>query len=192
MHSTDLQSLLINHAAMYGGHLDRRPYIGLSEIGDCNRVIYDRFLNGSRSTISERLKHSFAYNVEDVLLKRLDDLGVYSKCPEITLHDGLVRGHPDGMVGGDLLEIKSIEREQWFPEPRRLPNRAFYQVQAYLHFLKLRYGHVVYVARDTGAIRVIGCTHSIEIGRRIEARLDLLVNAVRQHARPDCSCGRCK
>jgi hypothetical protein len=41
------------------------------------------------------------------------------KVGDICLHDGLVQGHPDGEVAGELLEIKTVESADHLPIPPR-------------------------------------------------------------------------
>lgn len=197
MKSTVLQSTLVNWSVIHSGHDDRRPYIGLSGIADCERVIYERYMHGVSATITEKLKIRLAYDLEAVIIERIKSVGIFVPGKEISLHDGLVKGHTDGFIalprdGLDLLEIKTLEQEAWIPRPPRLPNRIFFQVQAYLHYLELRHAHVVYLARDTGAIRVIGATHNPTIARRIDHKIASLVHAVRNYEVPDCSCGKCE
>ncbi len=194
MLSQQLQASLTEYAARASGHEDHRRYIGLSGIGDCERVIYDRYFAGDRHSQAARLKDSLGYALEAHLVGRLEQMGLYRPVSPISLYDGLVQGHPDGEVGGDLLEIKTIERVVWLPElpPPRLPNRVFYQVQAYLLYTGYTRAHVVYLARDTGEIRVVGVTRSESIGFKITERIDRVVGAVQTRQRPECSCGHCR
>lgn len=191
MKSIDLQRTLINSTVKNSGHDQRRAYIGLSSIGDCEQIIFDRYFQGTPATIAAHLKTAISYDLEAVLINRLSLVNLYIPARNIELYDGLVQGHPDGEAAGDLLEIKTIERDEWIPEPHHLPNRIFFQIQAYMHFGGYQRAHVIYLARDTGALRVIGATHSPEFGLRIEAKISRLVTAVRQVQRPACSCGHC-
>lgn len=191
MLSNELQKTLIDHIASLSPHEDHRKYIGLSSIGDCEQIIYDRYVNGQPSSNDERLKHALAYDYEGVIIDRLLELGLYHKAPAIELHLGMVLGHPDGEVNGDLLEIKTVPSADRIPVPPRLPNRAFYQVQAYMHYGGYRRCHVIYIARDTGHIRVVGVSYSPMIGNRIETKLIRIVAAIRNHQRPACTCGWC-
>ena len=194
MYTQDIQSAIVNYSVAHSGYDVHRSYIGLSGIGDCDQVIYDRTIAGKPASVNEHLKTRLSYDLEAVLLERLRQVygGRLKPGREIYLHDGLVQGHTDGFIAGDLLEIKTVEREEWLPVDRRLPNRVFYQVQAYLHYLDIRHAHVMYLARDTGAIYTIGVTYSPSIGRRIDQKVERLVAAVRNLERPACSCGHCR
>lgn len=192
MLSTDLQSQLVDYIARESRHVDDRGYIGLSGIGDCPRVIYDRYFAGDHVGHQALIKHAWAYNFEGIMIEYLIKMGLYRRASAISLYDGLVQGHPDGEIAGELLEIKTIESADHLPIPPRLPNRAFYQVQSYMHYGHYDRVHVLYIARDTGHIRVIGSIYSSNIGKRIEAKIARLVQAVQTSIRPPCECRRCQ
>lgn len=191
MLSNDFEKNLLSYTVAHSFHEDQRDYIGLSGIGNCDRVIYDGYKNGNHVGDFKKLLHRMAYELEASLIYRISELGIYEPGKEISLYGGLVQGHTDGFVNGDLLEIKTIEREEWIPVPGRLPNKVFYQVQAYLHYLTIDRVHVVYLARDTGAVRVIGISYKPMFGKRIEEKLDRIVAAVRNNICPACTCGKC-
>jgi hypothetical protein len=188
--ATDLQRQLVNYIVEHSGHEPRRRYIGLSGISDCEQVIYDRYIHGTPATVSERMKIAISYDLERVLIEKLTALQLYRKGEEIYLYNGLVQGHTDGRIRDDLLEIKTIEREEWFPQ-NHLPFRAFFQVQAYLHFLNINFAQVIYLARDTGAVQVYSQRRDARKGEEIASKIDRLVTAVNAMQRPECSCGRC-
>lgn len=193
MQSQHLQNAIVDYTARVSSrHVERCNYIGLSGIADCERVIYDRYMFGDPHGVPARLKDALGYDLEADLIKRLVEMGLYRPVTGISLHDGLVQGHPDGEVGGDLLEIKTISLAAWLPEPPRLPTRIFYQVQAYMAYTGYHRAHVVYLARDNGELRVIGTTQNISIGQKIDEKIARLAAAVRSNTRPACTCGKCR
>lgn len=193
MLSKELQTSLINWTILNSGHQEDRGYIGLSGIGDCERVIYERYMHGKQASLDDHLKTRISYELESKLIQRLSEMRLYSPGETIELYDGLVQGHTDGVLAGvDLLEIKTIPLEQWLPKDGRLPHRVFWQVQAYLHFTQRRYAHVVYLARDSGYAQVYGTRVSDRMGQKITEKLERLVEAVQEGRRPDCTCGRCR
>lgn len=193
MRPNELESQIVNWTVMNSGFDLRRPYIGLSGIYDCPALIYERYFNGyERLSVDEHLKTRMAYDLEAVLQARLMQLGVYSEGETIRLHDGLVQGHTDGVIDGrDLLEIKTVSINEHLPPNKRIPKRVFWQVQAYLHYTKRRYAQIVYLARASGLVMVLGLKYREDIGGRIERKVDRLVEAVRNVRRPACECGRC-
>lgn len=193
MLTRDLQDKITNWTVANSGYERHRPYIGLSGIGDCEQVIYDRFRNGEKIAVAEHFKTRISYELEGRLVERLRAMKIYTPGEEIVLFDGLVQGHTDGIIGGsDLLEIKTVPIERFLPEGKKLPGRVFWQVQAYLHYTRRRYAHVMYLARDTGLVWTTGVTANSDMAAKIEAKLGRLVDAVMTYTRPECSCGRCE
>jgi len=189
--TTDLQRQLVKYIVEHSGHDAHRRYIGLSGIGDCEQVIYDRYMSGTPATVNERMKTAISYDLEQALIEKLTALRLYRPGEEISRLYGLVQGHTDGWIRNDLLEIKTIEREEWFPESR-VPFRVYMQVQAYLHYLNTQFAQVIYLARDTGAVQVYGIRRDERRGEEIESKLVHLMSAVMTMNRPECTCGRCK
>lgn len=193
MQPKNLQTALMNWTVQHSGHEPQRAYIGLSGIGDCESKIYNRVIFGQRARVDEHLLTRLAYELETELIYRLTDIGIYGPSEEIMLHDGLVQGHTDGVIARtDVLEIKTLPREEWIPSQGKLPGRLYWQVQAYMHYLERALTQVVYLARDTGAIKVISVRYSPQTGQRIHERVERLVGAVRNGERPACTCGRCE
>ena len=200
MRADELQKRLVNWTVANSGHDERRHYIGLSGIGDCPRQIYDRYFQGQRASVDRHLLTRLSYEIESDLVGRLHQMGICSAIlpseSQVALaYDGLVQGHVDAMTrDGDLVEIKTVALEDHIPE--RLPRRVYWQVQAYMHYLKCkrqdcRWTHVVYLARQSGLVKVIPVRYSPEMGARVEAKVKRLVVAVRDVARPECECGKC-
>ena len=193
MLSKELQTKLINYTVLHSGHQEKRGYIGLSEIGLCEQVIYDRYQHGNHASLGDHLKCKLGYELEAALVERLTEMRLYSPGETIELYDGLVQGHTDGVLGGvDLLEIKTVPLDAFLPSDRRLPTKCFWQVQAYLHFTRRKWAHVVYLSRESGLHQVIGVTYREAMGVKILAKLERVVEAVRETERPECGCGRCK
>ena len=186
-----LEGELVNWSVLNSGFEPRRSYIGLSGIGDCERLIYERFREGQMSNVKDMLKTRISYELEAALVERLKKLGKYQEGEEILLHGGLVQGHTDGSIGKDLLEIKTVPNEAALPQEGKLSHRNYWQVQAYLHYTKRIYAHVVVLARDSGLIRVVGVKYRPDLGEEIEAKVERLVKAIREYEKPGCSCGRC-
>jgi len=199
MRTVDLQRELVDWSVRNSGFDAARDYIGLSGIADCERVIYDRLREGQRASINEQLRTRISYELEAALVGRLTAMSLYYLPGEtISLHGGLVQGHTDGSVSHngqepqEILEIKTLERETWLPVNGLISRRVAWQVQAYMHYLKRRYTHIVYLARDTGAILCLGLKYDLVFGGKIQAKVELLVKAVQETKRPRCTCRRCK
>jgi hypothetical protein len=192
MYTDDLQRAIVNWTVLHSGHIERRGYIGLSEMADCDLVIYQRYFNGQHFGLDEHLRVKLSYELELQLAERLRAMALYSPGEEICLYDGLVQGHTDGCVGADLLEIKTVPRQEYIPSNRQLPEKVYWQVQAYLHYTQRRYAHIIYLARDSGLVQALGVRRHEETGRKIELKLERIVAAVRECQAPACTCGHCK
>lgn len=191
MRSQDLQSNLVRYSVIHSGHQEYSNCIDLAGIGDCEKLIYDRYVSGHRMSVSEKLRTRLSSELKADVICRLKQLEYYSPGEEISLEGGLVLGHTDGFVGADLLEVKILEQEAWIPEPHHLPNRTFVELQSYMHYIGLSYAQVVYLARDTGAIKAVGVGYNLSAGDRVASKVQRLAAAARNYQRPDCSCGRC-
>src|SRR3989337_3154613 len=189
MRADELQERLVNWTVANSGQDERRHDIGLSGIGDCPRQIYDRYFQGQQASVDRHLLTRLSYEIESALVERLHQMGIYSESPVALAYDGLVQGHVDGITkDGDLIEIKTVALEDHIPE--RLPRRVYWQVQAYMHYLGRKWAHVIYLARESGLVKVIPVRYSPEMGARVEAKVKRLVVAVRDVARPECECGK--
>lgn len=200
MKAHELESELVNWSVRHSGHEQRRPYIGLSAIGDCPAAVYDSFTQGQTQNVGEHLKTRLAYELEYALVVRLREMGLYQAAQPISLHGGLVQGHLDGLIlhGGqtDILEIKTVPLAEHIPDREaQVPRRIYWQVQAYLHYAQRRLkldvssALVVYLARENGLVSVKQVMYSLGTGVQIDGRVRNLVAAVQERFRPACVCG---
>jgi hypothetical protein len=193
MKTSDLKAELVDWSVKHSGFEPERDYIGLSGIGDCELEIYNRLRNGQRASIDAQLKTRISYELEGALITRFTEMGLYQPGETINLHGGLIQGHTDGLIAGrEILEIKTLEKAVFFPGAGVPSRRIVWQVQAYMHLLHRPWTHVVYLARDTGGIFCLGVKYDPRIGERIEAKVRLLVKAVKTVQRPRCTCGHCE
>jgi hypothetical protein len=182
---------LVNWTVQHSGHREKRGYIGLSAIGECERAIYDNVHAGQKFGVDEHLRTRLSFELESALIERLKALKLYGEPEEIDLFNHAVQGHTDGLVGDAVLEIKTVSYDAHFPNGR-LPERVYWQVQAYLHFLNRRQALVVYMARANGEIRVYPIWYNPKVGQQIVEKLERVTNAVLSYERPACTCGRCE
>ncbi len=205
MNSADLERSLISWTAAHSGHDAHRQYIGLSGIGDCPRLIYHRVVHGTPATTEEKLKFAIGYELERALRERLRGVGVmdwpHGNQYLVQSPGGVACGHIDGCLNdGDLVEFKTIAREEWLPYEDRTVcdsapkpwRRILHQVTAYMHFGGFSRGHVVYLARDTGAVRVVPVVVDLRVVREIEETIRTVRAALDSGTPPACRCGRCQ
>src|SRR4030067_1308848 len=98
MKGIELESALVNWSVQNSGHQQRRAHIGLSSIGDCPAVVYERYIQGQTLSVDEHLKMRLAYELEYALVARLRGMGGYQTAEPISLYGGLGEGPPEGLV----------------------------------------------------------------------------------------------
>jgi len=185
---------LVNWTVQHSGH-EERGYIGLSGIYECERAIYERVRFGQRWSVDEHVRSRLSFELEAALIERLQGTGLYGDREEISLYDGMVQGHTDGSLVTPaervVLEIKTISYDAHFPSGR-LPERVYWQVQAYMHYLQRREALVLYMARASGEVRAYPVRYNGRVGTVIDAKVSRLVEAIQHVERPECSCGECE
>lgn len=196
MHSADLERRLIDWTAANSGHDAHRRYIGLSGIGDCPLVIYRRVTQGTPATTPEKMRTALCYELEAALRERLRRMGImawpHGNQYTVQSPGGVATGHIDGALDdGDLVEFKTLEREEWMLCQRLPSRRILHQVTSYMHFGGFKRGHVVYLARDTGTVRVVPVSVDIRVVREIEETIRTVRAALDSGTPPACRCGRC-
>lgn len=188
--SQDLQAAFLDYSVKNSGYDERRPYIGLSTIIDCPAEIYRRFFDSTPASVRRRLKTKASYEIEENLKARLRSMGAYSAGKEISLFEGLVKGHTDGEVFGALLEIKTVPLDDYLPGSK-LPIRTFWQVQAYMKYGPYELAHVLYYSRENGLFRFFEVDPHAPTMNVIEGKLERIARAVRTQTTPACECGKC-
>jgi hypothetical protein len=171
-----------------------RDYVGISHVWECPRLIFDNYYHGraNPSTI-QHIKTFQSYFIERSIMGWLADIFDHKiTYPGPEIHQGLIQGHTDGMFRNDLIEIKTVPLSQHMPRGMKIPNRAFHQIQTYMHYLKIKYCQVIYYARATGEFKIIRMPYKAGVGHKMEAKLNWIVNCINNDKRPDCVCGRCK
>jgi len=192
MSAQELASTLLGRLKENSGFDEHRPYIGMSRIGECRKRIYTEFIDGVAATLDNHVGAWLGYTMEAAVLELLGKDVQPGR--ELTAFDGLVRGHTDGEWRGELIEVKSTTNRKLLErlDDRRVDDRHYQQVTAYMHFGRWRRCSVIYVPRDFGKPTVFGVNYDPNEGARIEARFAEIVTHVRNKRPPRCECGRCR
>lgn len=186
-----LETRLITWTVNHGRLNNRERYIGLSKIGECPRQVYQTYFHhGLRTDAEQLMKFYIGYASEDDVVLRLKAIGDYRDGEQISMFGGMVQGHTDGSLEGKLIEIKSVGRESYLPDGR-LPDRVWWQVQAYLRYTHYTSAWVIYLARETGRLKVFDVPEDRNMGKRIHNRVHALVRAIENRIEPVCECGKC-
>jgi len=102
-----------------------------------------------------------------------------------------LRGHIDGELDGDLLEIKSVEDDQALDAIRLYGPRTYDldQVQAYCRWGGYEQALVVYKSRASGRVWVVWVLAAEERGWALEAKARAVLAALDGGEAPGCECG---
>lgn len=176
---------------------DPRDYLGMSKIGDCARQLYLDLTNGRMQPQGLALArcHEGMLHQRDVI-ERLERSGipVLERDRELVApFDERFKGHIDGEVDGDLLEIKSLETLDDLAEVRahgpRERDQA--QVQAYMRYGDYHRALIVYKVRSNGALWVVYVNRRDALGKRLERKARDVLEALDRGLPPACTCGYC-
>jgi len=180
----------------------RRPYLGMSGIGRCQRELYWQFVDGKADMGDQAHWNCWLGYLFERGMVGLFGAGMAPAFGEIVAgFDDRFRGHVDGeTVYGDLVEIKSATWMGFRLIKKRGPkewHRA--QVQMYLRHGGYERGFLVYVARDIPAgawggipIWVFEERPDGEWADALDGKARRVLAAVDEGRAPACECGRCK
>jgi len=192
MNTREMDRLFIEWTAENSGYDEHRNYIGLSTIADCPREIYRRYFDSTPASVSSRLKTRASYEIEENLKNRFRKMGVYGEGIEISLYNGLVKGHTDGEIWGRLLDIKTVPLTEHLPRDNNLPSKVFWQIQAYMFFGGWEDSVVLYFARDFGVHKFFYVRYHESMGKKIETKLTGILRDIEPATPSQCECGRCR
>ncbi len=211
MDSRQLKQLYIDNLKAKSGLEQHRPYLGMSGISQCPKLLYNQFTNGrGYQSIRDHWNCRIGYLWQR---EALDLLGAVNpkESEVIAGFDARFRGHTDWETSeGDLVEVKSVGYEKFLDvfTKRRAFRGHYDQVQMYLeHGGFNHYCHIVYVARDVpesawsgevirdcGGIPVwiVSVGLNREVSDRLDAKARMILGAIDRGVAPDCICGRCR
>jgi len=175
---------------------DGRQYLGMSMIGQCPRKLYYDLVEGRRQPGVQGVLYCHeGYVHERDVRARLEQMGVEVEevGKELVAFGGRVQGHIDGMVGGVLLEVKSVDAHG-LENVRDMGAKArhFDQVQAYMHWGGYERALVVYKERESGELWVCEVVRNAEVGQKLEGKAREILAAVDAGEPPECECGHCR
>lgn len=191
MQASKLGKLLLNHTITHSG-AERRTYLGMSQIGHCQRKLYYIMVQGREWTTQAHLYCHLGYLFEESILARLRAIEpLLGPSREFSDFGGRFAGHSDGEWDGDLLEIKSTTSNLLIDMNGRIPRNHFWQVQVYMFYGHYKQAQVIYVARDTGQLRVEAIRFHERTAELARLKAASILEAVDLRQPPECECGRC-
>lgn len=164
-----IEEKLIAHTLETSGFQEKRDYISMSAAYFSAEDIAKKFLEGDRATTEQKLKCYKGYQMEKDLVYRL--------CAEfgnrVSLRDrrieayNKIAGHVDFWFDGLPGDCKSVLKDEWIPARHKVPNKAYWQMQAYMLYSKKDLGIIVYESRETGIIKVFTIQQNKGVQERI-------------------------
>jgi len=163
-----IETALIKYTCEHSKFDIQRPYIGLSKIVESAEEIVSQMNFGKSVNTQGLLKCYKGYQMERDIIERLRAIYGDKLTTGITYtgYNDLVAGHPDCEIDGYPADIKSVAKEEFFPE-EKFPSRVFWQMQGYMLFAGKNKSYLIYEARDTGAIRV----YMVEANRTVQIQI---------------------
>jgi len=177
---------------------DGRTYLGMSQIGRCARALYNELTYGRRRMRGAgiRLCHEGKVHEADIL-RRLKAQGVQlTNCNRelVADFDDRFKGHIDGEIDGDLLELKSVGFRDHLEDVRRRGARMKdrWQVQAYMAFGGYERALIVYKVRADGDIWIVEVRRDEVMIEQLRRKAARVLDCVDHDSPPRCECGRCR
>jgi hypothetical protein len=154
----------------------KRNYISLSNAVKTEEELLHDYFNGFQDGHEIRLKCYKGYQMELDLRARIEKCfyGHVGPFDEISVFNGLVKGHPDFSYDGYPADCKSVNLDEHLPVDGKLPRKVYWQMQAYMLYSKKAKGLVIYESRQSGFIRDIWVPEN----RTIQTQIDLKMHAV--------------
>lgn len=220
MQAPPLESKLLNFTLANAG-VEHRDYLGMSAIGRCPLSLYREMIQGRQWTTQGRLYCERGYAEEQRILVKLaaldgldvtklplfpfkafrDQLDAMLKSrpkpgdlgPSEIFSDfgGMFQGHSDGSWEDTLLEIKSTMSAKLPVNGGQIMHGHFWQAQCYMYYSGYRWATMIYVARDTGEIRVARVRYNERRAEMCRIRAAEVLEALERKRPPECVCGRC-
>lgn len=184
----------------YSGVEEQLPYLRMSKIGYCPRLLFNLFCNGKGPiTDQAHLNCLSGHMIHDKMKWILVGAGVMEPrwlTEELTITSDFedeFRGHPDGKTcDGDLIEIKSMDADEYraFQNTGDIPHNFAWQIQAYMRYGSFAQTLFVAVCRDPFTYWTRSVRRDDLVGKRIEEKAKMVLAAIASGTPPPCTCGR--
>lgn len=188
---------ITEYIAEHSGFEPRRDYLSISHISECPRRIVCDYLDGYPITAHTHHMAYAGYEHERSILGMLTDMAMISEVNvEVAApFDARLRGHMDATMGGNILEIKSVDDRKWrkvIEKSDRVLWKHFVQVQLYMRYSSMRNAFVIYRNRATYEHMVIGVPYIEPQAEKFELKARHVLQAIDDNRLPECECGHCK
>lgn len=182
MNTELIENILVDYTCMHSNYETYRDYVSLSHCALSVDEIVNQYWNGFKDTKEIRLRCYKGYQMEFDLLQRLSGAfpGRISGFNEISAYNGLVKGHPDFSFDDYPGDCKSVLKDEWIPEPGKLPRKVYWQMQGYMLYSKKSIALVIYESRESGYIKVFWIDSNYWIFDKIDKKMRNVVKTIKE------------
>lgn len=219
MNARDLKTQLSQALLENSGLEQKRPYLGMSQIGRCPRQLYRMMMEGRSAVEMSDQRHWYCWTgclheaaIADLVVRAHYSLyllggGLDRRQVEIVAEfDERYRGHVDyEWIDNDgaiyLLEIKSVSWRKFghIIQARRPGWLHYCQVQAYMRHGQYPRAFIVYLARDVPhrewrgvPLWVFDVQYNEELAMDLDRKARSILACVDNgNVMPRCECGKC-
>lgn len=185
MSELSISQRIEHYTAKISNFETERNYISLSHVAHDEGEIIRMYKAGFEDTLQIRLRCYKGYQMEKDLVRRI----MVCFPLQASAHDEIrekwgqiwIKGHPDFMFNGYPADCKSVPLDEHFPDPKKLPRKVYWQMQAYMLFTKKDKALVIYESRETGSIRHYWIRANASIQRQVYSKLKFVVDELHLH-----------
>jgi hypothetical protein len=171
------------YTAEISGFETKRDYISLSHAVQPKEDLLKMYLDGFIDGHLIRLRCYKGYQMERDLVTRVKHVLGAADHPEISAHNGIVRGHPDFIIEGCPGDCKSVPMDEHLPtDTFKLPRRVYWQAQAYMWYVSARKALIIYESRESGLIRDFWVQPNSNVQREIYEKYLWCVRQIKERA----------
>jgi hypothetical protein len=195
-----LKGQLVNSLREKSGLEQHRPYLGMSQISQCPRKLYNEFLNGRRPPNDQQHWYCWTGYLHEAAIMSL--LGIEPHHAEVAAKfDDRFRGHVDHAGDGKVLEVKSVtwDRFNRIRDDGRPLREHNEQVQCYLRHGGWKLAVLIYIARDVPHREFDGppfWTFDVlpdpALADKLDEKARGILAAIDRREMPPCECGYCR
>jgi hypothetical protein len=180
---SEIAKLLEEFTAANSSFETSRNYLSISHCADPVEKQIETHFRGFEDSIAIRLRCYKGYQTERDLVGRIKKVFTdrVETGYEISVHGGLVKGHPDFLFDGLPADCKSVPNEEHLPfatESKQIPRKVYWQMQGYLFYMQKPKGLLVYEVRDTGKIMDYWVYANHSLGQTIDENFRKVISEI--------------
>lgn len=181
---SDISIALEAYTAKNSSFETSRDYVSISHCYDSVEQMIQTYIHGFEDSLDIRLRCYTGYKCEHDMMNRIKATfgSRITQGGEISLYDGLVKGHPDFQFDAFPGDCKTVPLDEHLPDGR-MPNRVFWQMQGYMLYMDKNKALVIYESKATGKIRDFWVPSNRTIQSQINDKFKAVVQAIKSTQR---------